>query len=180
MWRENLPKGPWAANLAITAVDSRTGLARVWSAADDLSVAVAVACSTAAPGIAPPVAMSGTLWLDGGVRSGVNADLILELPVDHSGHDGRRRSGPSKVLVLAPRPESRAEREEAILTEHGYAVRVVTADSIYTSPADLLDAGFIDRAAAIGIRQAHALSAEIGSWLDIGVPNDIDPDNTGL
>lgn len=163
MWRGYLPEGPWAANLGITSVNTETGLARVWSAGDDISVPVAVACSTAAPGVAPPVVVAGSVWVDGGVRSSVNADLILQTRV--ADRAAARHARPGKVLMLVPLPGPNVAREEAALVEHGYAVRVIAANRFYTKPADLLDVDFIDVAAAAGASHAHDLAASLASWL---------------
>jgi NTE family protein len=157
MWRPNLPDGNWPANLLITSVNAGTGDVRLWSAEDDIPLPVAVACSTAAPGIAPPVAVGDAVWVDGAVRSNANADLILDMRVGDT-HDGA-------VLILLPRSGSNVEREKAVLVEHGYSVHVVTADTFYSSPADLLDADFIDRAVAAGIHQAGTVRAELEAWL---------------
>lgn len=160
MWGANLPEGPWAANLAIVAVNSKTRRARVWSAQDDISLPVAVACSTAAPGIAPPVTVADSVWVDGGVRSIANADMILD-----RFHDDRARNArPGRVLMLVPLPDPKVACEEAVLVEHGYAVRVVSADPFYATPADLLDVNFVDIAAAAGASQAHELAPHLTTW----------------
>ena len=162
MWRGPCQRGR-ARNLGITSVRTETGLARVWSAGDGISVPVAVACSTAAPGVAPPVAVAGSVWVDAGVRSIVNADLIVEMPVADGA--AARHARPGKVLILVPLPGPNVAREEAILVEHGYEVRVITANRFYTKPADLLDVDFIDVAAAAGAGQARDLAASLASWL---------------
>jgi NTE family protein len=123
-----------------------------------------VACSTAAPGIAPPVTVADAVWADGGLRSSVNADLLLEMRVDHGHADRARHARPGMVLMLVPHLGPNVAREEAILVEHGYAVRVVTADPFYTTRANLLDANYIDIATATGARQAHDLAADLATW----------------
>ncbi|OBA63326.1 hypothetical protein A5647_05785 [Mycobacterium sp. 1100029.7] len=160
MWSSYLPEGPWAPNLAVTSVDAKTGQGRVWSAADDVSVPLAVACSTAAPGVAPPVATADGIWVDGGVRSSTNADLILEIRGDNA-QDIRH----GKVLMFRPLPNSSVAREQAALVERGFAVRVINANPFYAEPTQLLDAAFIDIGAAAGGDQARDLSAALTSWL---------------
>ncbi|QYN19294.1 patatin-like phospholipase family protein [Amycolatopsis sp. DSM 110486] len=159
MWTRALPSGEWPRRLRITAVNAETGLARGWSPADGVSVAVAVACSTAAPGVAPPVSVAGVAWVDGGVRSGTNADLA----VDPGWHDGRTLE-PGRVLVVAPMVSADLAREEAALAERGHRVRVITADPFYEKPHDLLDPRFVDVGAEAGARQADGLAEDLLKW----------------
>lgn len=163
-WAAALPEGAWPGRLRVTAVDARTGRASVWSARDDIPLAVAVAASTAAPGVSPPVEIAGSVWVDGGVRSNTNADLLLEI----GDHDGEGRAVPAekpgRVLVLAPRPTAGLARETDLLVAHGYRVRVVGASPLHMSPADLLDPRVTDTAAATGSVQAHDLAGELAEW----------------
>jgi NTE family protein len=160
-WKPNLPDGRWPTNLAIASVHQSTGRPRVWSASDNISVPVAVACSTAAPGVAPPVAVHGTVYVDGGVRSGTNADLLLTTPGGHFA----RGAGPGTVLMFVPLPDARALREQTALLAQGFNVCVITAHPFYTTPIQLLDAAFIDLAVSVGAEQAAELAGPIASWL---------------
>jgi NTE family protein len=153
MWKAALPQGTWPSRLRPVAVNADTGQAHAWSPRDSISLAVAVASSTAAPGAAPPVAVADSVWVDGGVRSGTNADLLPEIADD-----------PGAVLILAPIPSDDLAREEAILGERGYRVRVVTAARFYTAATDLLDPRFIDAAVAAGTTQAHDLASDLLTW----------------
>jgi NTE family protein len=157
MWKAALPDGAWPNRLRAVAVNTETGLARAWSAQDGISLAVAVASSTAAPGVAPPVAVAGSVWVDGGVRSGTNADLLLEIA-----------DAPGAVLIVAPMPSEDLAREEAVLVGRGCRVRVITAEPFYTTPGDLLDPRFIDVAAAAGESQARDIAADLSTWWSAG------------
>jgi NTE family protein len=164
LWKPTLPEGPWPDRLEVVSVNTGTGAARVWSADDDISLAVAVSCSTAAPGAAPPVAVADAIWIDGGVRSGTNADLLVDTGRG-SGHDrGAHGTRRSRVLVVAPIPADDVAREQAILVGSGHDVRVIIADPFYQKPIDLLDARFIDIAAAAGERQARDVAADLATW----------------
>lgn len=77
---------PWPDRLLITAVDAQAGRGVVWSAADGVDLARAVAASCAVPGVFPAVRIGGVPHVDGGLRSLVNADLA---------------AGCSRVVVLA-------------------------------------------------------------------------------
>ena len=77
------PKGAFAC----TAVDAVSGEFVVLNAAADVLLADAIASSICVPGIFPPVEVNGRHLVDGGLRSGTNADLAV-------GYD--------RVIVLAP------------------------------------------------------------------------------
>jgi NTE family protein len=153
LWKAALPGGAWPSRLRAVAVNTETGLARAWSTEDGISLAVAVSCSTAAPGAAPPVAVADSVWVDGGVRSGTNADLLPEITDD-----------PGAVLIVAPIPTADLAREQAALVERGYRVRTITAQPFYTTPGDLLDPRFIDVAAQAGADQARDIAADLLTW----------------
>ncbi|MGI5499081.1 patatin-like phospholipase family protein [Lentzea sp. CA-135723] len=150
LWRGLLPGGPWPARLRMVSVHAATGKARVWSAGDGLPLAAGVACSTAAPGVAPPVLVRGEAWLDGGVRTGTNAGLVDATAV--------------RVLIVAPLPSEDLAREEALLVERGHRVRTVVATRFYDKPLDLIDARFVDAGAAAGAEQARDLAPELAAW----------------
>jgi NTE family protein len=152
LWSEMLPQGQWPANLRAAAVNAETGAAHAWSSTDGIPLAVAVSTSTAAPGFAAPVSVDGSIWVDGGVRSGTNADLIADL------------AAPGRVLVLAPIGGDGLAREEASLTERGYRVRVIVAERFYGPMTDLLDPGFVDLATTVGARQARDCVADLATW----------------
>ncbi len=164
LWQPFLPEGNWPRHLKIVAVNAGTGTARAWSAEDDIPLAVAVSCSTAAPGAAPPVAVADAIWVDGGVRSGTNADLLVDSGGD-SGHDGVvPGAAAGKVLIVAPLSSDGIAREEAILVGRGHDVRVVIADRFYRKPTDMIDPNFIDVATATGTRQARDGAADLVKW----------------
>jgi NTE family protein len=152
LWKAFLPEGPWSPRLRAVAVNADTGLAHAWSSEDGVSVPVAVSCSTAMPGLAPPVEVAGSVWVDGGVRSATNADLIVEF------------GEPGRVLVVAPMATDDLEREEAILVGRGYRVHVIVAEPFYQTPTDLLDPRFIDIAADAGASQARDGAADLLTW----------------
>jgi NTE family protein len=83
-----LPVTDWPARpLLITGVDAVSGEFVVWSRASGVPLARAVAASCAVPCVFPPVTVAGRRYIDGGVRSGTNADLA---------------DGCDVVVVLAP------------------------------------------------------------------------------
>lgn len=79
-----------AQDIRIVAVDAVTGDERVFTAADGVELVDAVAASCAVPGIWPPMTVDGHRYIDGGVRSSANVDLVADYDV---------------VLVIAPVPD---------------------------------------------------------------------------
>jgi NTE family protein len=65
----------WPDQFSCTAVDTATGQFKVWDAAAGVPIERAVASSCAVPGIYPPITIDGARYMDGGVRSPLNADL---------------------------------------------------------------------------------------------------------
>src|SRR3954464_12584322 len=85
----------WPPGYACTAVDAESGEFMVWKGQDGVELDRAVASSCAVPGLFPPITINGRRYVDGGMRSGTNADLA-------AGHDrvliitlmtGARRAG---------------------------------------------------------------------------------------
>ena len=78
--RERLPIQEWGpgGRLQVTAVDVETGALRVFDGSDGVSLVEAVAASCAVPGVYPPVPIEGRTYIDGGARSGSNADLLAD------------------------------------------------------------------------------------------------------
>src|SRR6516165_4565156 len=67
----------WPSQLLITGVNARTGQLRIWDASSGAPLERAIAASTAAPCIWPPITINGERYIDGGVRSMLNADLAI-------------------------------------------------------------------------------------------------------
>ena len=88
---ETLPSTEWPEKpLAVTAVDATDGTFRLLTAADGVPLPRAVAASCSVPFVWTPVAVDGRPYVDGGVRSGTNADAAV---------------GYERVLVIACGPE---------------------------------------------------------------------------
>jgi len=86
-----LPVHTWPdRDLRIVAVDVSSGELRVFTASDGVELVDAVTASCAVPGVWPPVTIEGRRYIDGGMRSGTNADLA---------------AGCDEVIVIAPMAE---------------------------------------------------------------------------
>ncbi|QHC70536.1 patatin-like phospholipase family protein [Rathayibacter sp. VKM Ac-2801] len=75
--------------LLITAVDTASGELRVFDRESGVGLVDAISASCAVPGVWPPVSIDGVRYMDGGVRSGSNADLA---------------AGADWVLIVTPLP----------------------------------------------------------------------------
>jgi NTE family protein len=83
-----LPSTEWPDRpLVVTAVDAESGEFRAFTRDSGVELVAAVGASCAVPGVYPPVTIDGRRYVDGGMRSAVNADLA-------EGYD--------RVVVLAP------------------------------------------------------------------------------
>ena len=112
-----LPVHDWPERaLVITAVDAADGEFVPFDRSSGAGLVDAVAASCAVPGVWPPVTIGGRRYIDGGVRSTINADLA-------HGHE--------RVVVVAPFGVGLAgsiEHEVDALRDGGARVAVVTAD----------------------------------------------------
>ncbi len=114
-----LPSHEWPERaLRVTAVNARTGEFRVFDRDDNVSLVDAVAASCAVPGVWPPVTVEGQRWIDGGMRSAVNADLA---------------AGRARVVILAPITTGfgampSVDQQAAVLRAAGSVVVVVSPD----------------------------------------------------
>ena len=104
---------PSTGDLRLVAVSCATGERRVWTTGDGVDLAHAVASSCAVPGVSPPVTIGGDRFMDGGVWSPSNADVLID-----SGLDAVVFIGPIGGF-LAGQPQ--VERELAALNESGVA-----------------------------------------------------------
>jgi NTE family protein len=118
---------PTSTRFVATAVDCQTGQRVGWEAAPDLSLVAAVASSCCVPGMVPPVTIRGRRYIDGGVWSPSNADLLLGSGVGRAlfiGPFGGAGSGDA----LNARASLRQELAE--LEEDGIATVSLTPDPV--------------------------------------------------
>ncbi len=144
------------------AVDAVTGETRFWDANSAVPLDRAIASSCAVPSIFPPITIGGKRYMDGGVRSGTNAD---------------RMTGSHQVLVLAPIGSSDSDpldksakielgKEVAVLDRFGIQVEVMYPDAqtnaaTLGSPLGRMDPAMRSVAIEHGHRQGVALAEVI-------------------
>jgi len=158
----------WSAGrLVATAVDAETGALAAWSNDSDVPLLSAIASSCAVPGLFPPVSINGRRFIDGGVRSGTNADLAR-------GHD--------TVVIVAPigaSPEGigaiarrQLDAEIAALRDAGATVEVILpdAEALAAFGPDLMNPERRSVAAEAGLRQGAAAAVVLRErWAAVGV-----------
>jgi NTE family protein len=112
-----LPVTQWPERaLRITAVDAGTGAFVAFDRESGVGLVDAVAASCAVPGVWPPVTIGDRRYIDGGVRSTINADLA---------------DGYGQVVVLTPFTAGLAgdvAHECDALRDAGARVAVIVAD----------------------------------------------------
>jgi NTE family protein len=150
-----LPVHSWPDRpLTVTAVDAETGEFLTFDKDSGVSLVDAVGASCAVPTVWPPVTINGRRYIDGGMRSGANADLA---------------AGAARVVVIAP-----------ITTGGGYLTKVTdqvtelsrTAKAALITPdaeaqaaigRNVLDPARRAPAARAGRAQAARVAAEIAA-----------------
>ena len=148
----------WPARFACTAVETLTGEFQVWSKDALAPLARAIASSCSVPSIYPAITIGGRRYMDGGMRSGTNADLA-------KGYD--------KVLLFAVMPPAFAafmqpsiEAELAIVRESGGQTLLVApnAGAGEAFGPNLMDGSRRDIIAEAGRVQGRADAARIGAF----------------
>jgi NTE family protein len=132
--------------LVVTSIDIGSGELHAWTRGDKATLVQALAASTAVPGVFPPIEIGGRHYIDGGVRSTINADLaagfdavvILE-PLAHvyprtkadRDLDAREISiGPDEITVAAFGPDLFAEAALGPAYESGLRQAVPAATEL--------------------------------------------------
>ncbi len=146
------------------AVDAFSGEYVQWSRDSGVSVDLAVSSSCTVPAIFPPVTIGATRYVDGGLRSGTNADLALGI----------------HVLVLAPIGSNKGDpmdqgarrildTETAMLRARGATVTELLPDdetnvATLSTPLGRMDPAMRDISILHGTRQGRALAEALAHW----------------
>jgi NTE family protein len=149
-----LPRPQWPERtLLIPAVDAVTGETVVFNRESGVDLVDAVAASCAVPGVWPPVTIGERRFIDGGVRSGTNADLA---------------AGADRILVVEPAPAdvpqplgNLDDEIEALRPGEAYVIWAdqASVDAFGTNPLSPATRGPAARAGrAVGRAQAKAVA----------------------
>jgi NTE family protein len=150
-----LPVTEWPdRRLVVTAVDAETGELARFTRTSGVELVAAVGASCAVPGVYPPVTIDGRRYVDGGMRSGANADLA---------------NGYERVVVLAPLPRGFGPMTsvDAQVTGLVSRVAVVSPDAAARTAIgkNVLDPAARAAAARAGRRQAADVAARVAeAW----------------
>jgi NTE family protein len=160
-----LPDDAWPTKAyACTAVDIETGAFHLWRKADGVGLARAVASSCSVPGVYPPITLKGRRYMDGGMRSPVNADVatgydtvvVVALSVAVGGGE-----------KAAARAKAQLDGELQVLRDGGARVELVAPNAAAQAAfgPNLMDARKRPGAAQAGLDQAReAAEALRAAW----------------
>ncbi|MFZ5814316.1 MAG: patatin-like phospholipase family protein [Bacillota bacterium] len=159
LFQSVLGDAPWPARpLKVTAVDVATGDFTVWDRDSGVPLPRAIASSCAVPGLFAPITIEGRRYMDGGVRSGTNADLA-------AGHE--------RVLVIAPMGSTghplghrQVTAEAEALRAGGSQVEVVVPDAqtLAVFGPSLMDSTRRSGSLEAGLRQGRELAATLRTF----------------
>ncbi len=148
-----LPVSEWPEHpLLVTAINTDTGDLRVFDRSSGVRLIEAVAASCAVPGVWPAVEIDGVHYMDGGVRSASNVDLV---------------AGADPILILTPSPET-GPMGDAIAAADLHALGDARVTSIFADQDSLvafgsnpLDPAVRPPSAIAGRAQGSALVASL-------------------
>jgi NTE family protein len=160
----------WPASFQCTAIDTKTGALRVWDAGTGAPLDRAVASSCAVPMVFPPVSIDGTRYMDGGMRTPLNADLA---------------AGHAAVILVSclamALPEgitdpvfeataTQLEAELAVLRDGGTSVEIIVPGAEFLEVsgwgAELMNPSRVAGAYEAGVRQAAAEAGRLQAIWD--------------
>lgn len=159
---------PWPPSFRATTVSTRTGRLKVWDASAGVPLERAVAASAALPGMWPPITIGDDRYMDGGVRSALNADLasgsvsaVVVSCIDLvSGPGTPDAYGTLNKLLLTEIDGLRREGARVEIVAPSAAFRELTGNG-----TRMLDVALVPDAYALGQRRAQARFEAIrSSW----------------
>lgn len=148
-------------DLRITSVDCGTGERRVWTAADGVPLARAVAASCAIPGVFPPITIEESRYTDGGLWSSSNLDVVLD-----SGKEAAIFVGP--LRAGDPTARRSLDREIELLQDDGRGAEAIVPGEAFGTEIgaqNLMNPSFRGRGVELGIEDGAAAAARIQALL---------------
>ena len=145
----------WPESFVCTAVDAADGSFLTWDRAAGIELARGVASSCCVPGVFPPITINDRRYIDGGMRSSTNADLVV-------GYD--------LVVVVAVIGKLMEEQQLARVEHEIEALRASGSEVMLVTPDDgakavfgdnMLDGSRRGEVAEAGARQGEAEAAQL-------------------
>jgi NTE family protein len=149
------PDEKWPSGFACTAVDASDGSFRLWDEASGVALGRAIASSCSVPGVYPPISLKGRRYIDGGMRSPTNIDMV---------------KGYERVLVIAVLSSmaldfmrAGIQREIDVLRAAGTRVELIVPDAkcLEAFGNNLMDASRRGAVALAGEVQGRAEATRI-------------------
>jgi len=149
------PSEKWPSGYACTAVDAADGTFHLWEESSGVELGRAIASSCSVPGVYPPITIHGRRYIDGGMRSGTNADLA---------------KGYARALVVAvvgnlatEAMKAGIQREMDALAASGTRAELILPDAACREAfgPNLMDASRRGDVALAGVVQGRAEAARI-------------------
>ena len=149
----------WPKGYGCTAVDAESGAFKLWDESSGVALGRAIASSCSVPGVFPPITINGRRYVDGGMRSATNIDLV---------------KGAERVLAVVVESRmttdamrKRVREEIAEIERAGGKVETIVpnAECIDVFGANLMDASRRADVAKAGDRQGRAEAERLrGFW----------------
>ena len=163
-FRSALPTETWpAGDLRITGVSVSTGERVAWTAGSGVELVRAVTASCAVPGMFPAVTVGGDRYLDGGLWSGSNADVLAGDDLETALFIGPMGVGSTGLGAMSARM---LERERALLATAGTSLQVLEPGERFVAAAmQLMDPTRRVEALEIGLAEGADAAARLRSTL---------------
>lgn len=163
-FRAVLASEAWPADdLRITGVSVATGERVAWTADAGVELVRAVTASCAVPGMFPAITIDGDRYLDGGLWSGSNADLLVGDGLPAAVFIGPMGVGATGLGRLSARM---LEHERALLATAGTTLAVVEPGDRFTAAGmQLMDPSRRLEALDIGLAEGSAAGDRLAAVL---------------
>jgi NTE family protein len=148
-----------------TAVDTADGSFATWDNDSGVPLGRAVASSCSVPGIYPPITINGKRYMDGGMRSGTNADMAKDydrvIVVAVRAGTMAQQSTPMGVAS-----SKRLDEEMGVIRAAGGEVELIVPDedAVGVLGLNLMDFRQREPALDAGIRQGRAEAARLKAF----------------
>lgn len=146
-----------------TAVDAESGEFVTWTKESGVPLIRAVASSCCVPGIFPPVTLNGRRYIDGGMKSPVNAELAAgyDRVVIVNVTSGMERAAP--LPAIAERAKQRDDAEIGAITAAGGAAETILPDDASAAAIglNLMDFSRVGEIADLGAAQGKREAARL-------------------